>query len=141
MITESIKKPKENNTGRNVQRIRMFLGIKQETLADGLGVSGSEVSKIEKQEEIDEELLSRIAGVLGVSSEMIRDFDVEKAIYNINSQHNYQNATISDGATTFAVERGSPSITQHINPLEKIVELYERLLKSEREKNELLKNK
>lgn len=122
------------STGRNVQKIRMFLGIKQETLAAGLGISGSEVSKIENQDEIEEGLLLRIAEVLGVSSEMIRDFDVDRAIYNINSQHNYQDATISEGATTYGG-------TQQINPIEKIVELYERLLQSEREKNELLKNK
>lgn len=133
MVEKSVEKS-NGSTGRNVQRIRMFLGIKQETLATGLGISGAEVSKIEKQDEIEEELLSRIAGVLGVSSEMIRDFDVEKAIYNIN--HNYQYANISDGATTYG-----GSGTQQINPIEKIVELYERLLQSEREKIELLKNK
>lgn len=136
MVAVSEEKSNGSSTGRNVQKIRMFLGIKQETLAAGLGISGSEVSKIENQDEIEEELLSRIAGVLGVSSEMIRDFDVEKAIYNINTQHNYQDATISDGATTYG-----GSGTQHINPLEKIVELYERLLQSEREKIELLKYK
>ncbi len=134
MVAESGEKSNGSSTGRNVQRIRMFLGIKQETLAAGLGISGSEVSKIEKQDEIEEELLSRIAGVLGVSSEMIRDFDVGKAIYNIN--HNYQYATISDGATTYG-----GSGPQQINPIEKIVELYECLLQSEREKIELLKNK
>ena len=39
---------------------------------------------------------------------------------------------ISEGATTYA-------IVQQINPLEKIVELYERLLKSEQDKIEILK--
>ena len=133
MVAVSEEKSNGSSTGRNVQKIRMFLGIKQEILAAGLGISGSEVSKIENQDEIEEELLSRIAGVLGVSSEMIRDFDVEKAIYNIN---NYKDATISEGATTSVYVA-----LQQINPIEKIVELYERLLKSEQEKIELLKNK
>ncbi len=110
-------------------------------MAIDLGISGSEVSKIEKQDEIEEELLSRIAGVLGVSSEMIRDFDVEKAIHNINSQHNYRDAAIPEGAATFAIERGHSSSPQQINPLDKIVELYKRLLRSEREKVELLRTK
>lgn len=44
----------------------------------------------------------------------------------------YKDANISEGATTYA-------IVQQINPLEKIVELYERLLKSEQDKIEILK--
>ena len=98
-------------------------------MAADLGISQQDVSKIEQQEEIDEGMLSQIAGVLGVSSEVIRDFDVERAIYNINN--------IRDN--TF--EQGSTSIAQQFNPLEKIIELYERLLQSEREKVELLKNR
>ena len=77
--------------------------------------------------------MSEIAGALGVSPEVIRDFDLERAIYNINS---YKDATISDGATTTVY-----AASQQINPIEKIVELYERLLQSEREKIELLKNR
>jgi 3-methyladenine DNA glycosylase/8-oxoguanine DNA glycosylase len=87
------------------------------------------VSKIEQQEEIEEEMLSQIACVLGISPEVIRDFDVEKAIYNIN---NIRDNTFEQGAT---------SIAQQFNPIEKIIELYERLLQSEREKVDLLKNK
>lgn len=133
MIAEPTEKLNKKHVGRNVQRVRMYFGIKQEVLAADLGISQPEVSKIEDQDEIEEGLLSRIANALGVSSEVIKDFDVERAIYNIN-HHNYQDATISEGATTYA-------ITQQINPIEKIVELYERLLQSEREKIELLKNR
>lgn len=132
-MVESEERLVARSIGRNVQRMRMFLGIKQDTLAAELGISGSEVSKIEKQDEIDEELLSRIASVLGVSPEIIREFDVDRAIYNIN---NYKDATISEGATTTVYVA-----LQQINPIEKVVELYERLLQSEREKIDLLKNR
>jgi 3-methyladenine DNA glycosylase/8-oxoguanine DNA glycosylase len=54
---------------------------------------------------------------------------VERAIYNIN---NIRDNTFEQGAT---------SIAQQFNPIEKIIELYERLLQSEREKVDLLKNK
>ena len=117
--------------GRNIQRIRVYLGMKQEALAADLGVNQQVISKIEKQEEIEEDFLKRIAEVLGISEEVIKDFDVEKTIFNIN-HHNYKDANISEGATTYA-------IVQQINPLEKIVELYERLLKSEQDKIEILK--
>lgn len=129
MVAESTEKLNRRHIGRNVQKVRVYMGVKQEALAADLGISQQEVSKIEKQDEIEEGLLSQIAGVLGVSSEVIREFDVESAIYNINN--------IRDN--TF--EQGSTSIAQQFNPLEKIIELYERLLQSEREKIEILKNK
>ena len=131
MDVEIQEKENRRHVGRNLQRIRVYLGMKQEALAADLGVNQQIISKIEKQEEIEEGFLKRIAEVLGISEEVIKDFDVEKTIFNIN-HHNYKDANISEGATTYA-------IVQQINPLEKIVELYERLLKSEQDKIEILK--
>ena len=131
MDVEIKEKENRRHVGRNLQRIRVYLGMKQEALAADLGVNQQVISKIEKQEEIEEGFLKRIAEVLGISEEVIKDFDVEKTIFNIN-HHNYKDANISEGATTYA-------IVQQINPLEKIVELYERLLKSEKDKIEILK--
>ena len=85
---------------------------------------------IEQQDVVENELLDKISSALGVSSELIKKFDIEKAIYNIN---NYKDATINGGAIT-----GSKYVTQHVHPLDKVVELYERLLKSEREKLNIL---
>ncbi len=121
------EKVNRRHVGRNLQRIRVYMGVKQEALATDLGISQHEISKIESQDEVEDKLLSRIANVLGVTPEVIRDFDVDRAIYNINN--------IRDN--TF--EQGSTSIAQQINPIDKIVELYERLLQSEREKVEILK--
>ena len=131
MDVEIKEKENRRHVGRNLQRIRVYLGMKQEALAADLGVNQQVISKIEKQEEIEEGFLKRIAEVLGIYEEVIKDFDVEKTIFNIN-HHNYKDANISEGATTYA-------IVQQINPLEKIVELYERLLKSEQDKIEILK--
>ena len=131
MDVEIKEKENRRHVGRNLQRIRVYLGMKQEALAADLGVNQQVISKIEKQEEIEEGFLKRIAEVLGISDEVIKDFDVEKTIFNIN-HHNYKDANISEGATTYA-------IVQQINPLQKIVELYERLLKSEQDKIEILK--
>ena len=89
-------KVNQRHVGRNLQRIRVYLGMKQEALASDLGVSQQEISKIEKQDEIEDGLLTKIAEVLGISTDVIKDFDVEKAICNIN---NYKDATISPGAT------------------------------------------
>ena len=126
-MTETVEKPRKKNHGKNLQKVRVYLGVKQDALATDLGMSQQAISKIEQQEEIEEELLTKIADVLGVSPDLIKNFDEEKAVYNIN---NFRDNTLEQGAT---------AIGQQFNPVEKIVELYERLLKSEREKIELLK--
>lgn len=129
MSTDTMEKPVKRHVGHNLQRMRIYFGIKQDALAKDLGISQQAVSKIEQQPEIESELLKKISEVIGVSPEMIENFDIERAIYNINNNSFRDN--------TF--EEGSSAIAQQFNPVEKIVELYERLLKSEREKIELLK--
>ena len=118
--------------GRNVKRFREMLGLKQEALALELGSEWNQkrVSLLEAKETIEPELLSEVAKALKVPEEAIKNFDEEKAIYNI--QNNYDNA--------------AHNINYNFNPIEKIVQLYdekiallERLLASEKEKTELLK--
>ena len=108
-----------NHIGKKIERIRELKGMKQETLAAGLGCSQQAVSKMEMSKEIDEEKLGRVAEILGVSVEGIKKFNEEQAIYSIGN--NYDNAT-------------NNNLTFNQNPLEKIVELYERLLAIERNK-------
>ena len=116
----------KRHIGRNIEKIRDYLGIKQTALASDTGFSQQEISMFEHQEDVDEDTLSKIAKGLGVTSEMIKNFDAERIIYQINH------------VTEKAFEQGSTAIFQQFNPIEKIVELYERLLKSEREKIEIL---
>ena len=129
-MTETVETPKKKHVGKNLQRVRVYLGVKQDALATDLGMSQQAISKVEQDEEIEKALLRKIADSLGVSPDLIENFDEEKAVYNIN---NFRDNTLEQGAT---------AIGQQFNPIEKIVELYERLLNSEREKIEILmKNK
>ncbi len=121
----------ENHQGRNLQRIRIYLGIKQEVLAHELSLSQPQISAIEQQAVIEEPLLGKIATVLGVTPDLIKKFDIDRAIYNINS---FKDSTVHNSSN------GTVTNHQNINPLDKVVELYERLLKSEREKLELFIN-
>ena len=107
--------------GRNVKRIREIMGIKQDTLALDLGLSQQSVSLLEQKETIDPELLDKISKVLKVPVEAIKNFD--------------EAATVNYIANTF---NGNSGNYMNFNPLDKVVELYERLLASEREKVELL---
>ena len=72
MDVEIKEKENQRHVGRNLQRIRVYLGMKQEALAADLGVNQQIISKIEKQEEIEEGFLKRIAEVLGISEEVIK---------------------------------------------------------------------
>jgi transcriptional regulator with XRE-family HTH domain len=108
--------------GRNVKRIREILGIKQDTLANELGLSQQAISALEQKEKIDDKIMADVAKALGISADAIKNFD-EQATFNIISNTYHDN---------------SASVHYTFNPMEKIVELYEALLKSEREKVALL---
>lgn len=114
--------------GRKISKLRELKGIKQEALAAELGISQQAVSKIEQSAEVEEEALDKIAKVLGLTPEAIKAFS-EDAVFNIIAN------TFTDNS------QNNNNYLCTINPLEKIVELYERLLASEREKVEMLKDK
>jgi transcriptional regulator with XRE-family HTH domain len=127
---------KPNHIGHKIGRIRELRGLKQEFVAHELNVSQQTISKIEQSETVDEQILEQIASILGVSSEGIKNFS-EEAVFNIisNTFNNESVAYVENYKCTF-------------NPLDKLIEayeenrkLYERLLQSEQEKIELLKNK
>lgn len=121
--------------GRKISRLRELRGMKQEALAAELGISQQAVSKIEQSADVEDEALEKIAKILGVTAEGIKGF-TEEAVFNIisNTFHN----TSSDNSTLIS---SSLNYQPTFNTIEKIVELYERLLASEREKNDLLKGK
>lgn len=113
--------------GRNIKRIREILGIKQETLAIDLGLSQQAISSLEQKETLDVPTLEKVAKTLGVTTEAIKNFNDEAAFNVILNTFNDNSANNSNYQCTF-------------NPMDKIVELYEALLKSEREKIEMLKS-
>lgn len=124
---ETPTKSNKVHIGRKISRIREIRGIKQDYLAIELGVSQQTVSKIEQSEEVEDAMLEKIADVLGVSAEAIKNFSEEVLIFHIQNMH--------DNASAYQY-----NYQCHYNPLDKVVELYERLLASEREKIEILKN-
>ncbi|MCO5950588.1 helix-turn-helix domain-containing protein [Mucilaginibacter flavidus] len=124
--------------GRKISKIRELRGMKQDTLAFELGISQQTISKIEQSAEVEDSTLNKIAVVLGVSPEAIKNFN-DEAVLNIIS-----NTFTSQDTSTLNAINFQPSF----NPIDKIVELYndkiallERLLKAEQEKVEILKNK
>ena len=134
---ETSAKPSNTHIGRKISRIRELRGIKQEHLASELGVSQQTVSRMEQAETIEDDVLEKVAGVLGVSAEAIKNYSDEAAVNFFNTFNDHS------GAGAFF---SSTNLHCTFNPIDKIVELYnekvallERLLQAEKEKNELLK--
>lgn len=126
---------KSNHIGHKIARIRELRGMKQETLAEELGISQQSVSHLEQSESIEEEKLERVAEVLGVTKEAIENFS-DEAVFNYFN--NFNDQSVNQGPI-------GANNTCNFNPLDKVVELYERLVQAEKEKvtylEELLKRK
>ncbi|GAA4033254.1 helix-turn-helix transcriptional regulator [Flavobacterium cheonhonense] len=125
---ETTTKPK--HIGRNISRIRELRQMKQEALAQAIGVSQQTISTIENSETVDEDKLQQIAEALGVTAEVIKNFSEDAVLNIINNTFN----TNDNGIAILKTEIYQPNF----NPIDKIVELYERLLEAEKEKNVLL---
>jgi transcriptional regulator with XRE-family HTH domain len=121
---------KTRHIGRNINRIRELKGMKQEALALAIGVSQQTVSNLEASETIDQEKLIEIAKALEVTVEAIENFSEENVI-------NYFN-TFNEAVSNSSFGNGTHNNDCTFNPLDKVVELYERLIQAEKEKNEYL---
>ncbi|OXB05499.1 transcriptional regulator [Flavobacterium plurextorum] len=119
------------NIGRNISRIRELRGMKQGALADAIGTTQQTISNIETSETVDFEKLVEIAKALGVTVEAIENFTEESVFNFFNNFYDYSanngqgNGNTNHNVCTF-------------NPLDKVVELYERLVQAEKEKVEYL---
>jgi transcriptional regulator with XRE-family HTH domain len=122
----------QKHIGRNIARIREMRGMKQETLAELLGISQQKVSLLENAEELEDTKLEPIAKALEIPLEALKNFS-EDAVFNIISNTFNENSSNNNNYQC------------SINPFDKLIEvyeenkkLYERLLETEREKNRLI---
>jgi transcriptional regulator with XRE-family HTH domain len=115
------KATKPKHIGRNISRIRELRGMKQEALAIAMGVSQQTISNMENSESIEDEKLLEVANALGVTAEAISNFS-DEAVFNYFSNF-YDSSTgqVNNNNCNF-------------NPLDKVVELYERLVQAEKDK-------
>jgi transcriptional regulator with XRE-family HTH domain len=126
---------KQKHHGHNVKRIREIVGKKQADVGNELGIGQQGMSQIEQREVIDDELMERIAEILKVPGEAIRNFDEEKAI-NIISNNSFENC--DQPASVFYNSNINP-VDKWMDAIKKNEDLYQQLLQSEKEKVELLK--
>lgn len=122
----------QKHIGRNIARIREMRGMKQETLADLLGVSQQKVSLLENAETLEDHKLEPVAKALELPLEALKNFS-EDAVFNIISNTFNENSSNNNNYQC------------SINPIDKLIEvyeenkkLYERLLETEKEKSRVI---
>lgn len=103
--------------GRNIAKLRTIKGIKQSELARIVKMKQQEISRLEQMESIPDSVLDKLSQGLGFDVDTIKNFKEEPLINSINQQGGYV-------------------IANNFNPLDKIIELYEKLLA---EKDEIIK--
>lgn len=116
---------KKRNDGYSTKRLREILGVKQEDLAEKLGLSQQAISKIEQSEILKEEQLEAIAKALNIPVDAIRNYSDDATLNIIVSSLHDNSSIIQNYYPTF-------------NTVDKLVELYERLLETEKQKVSLL---
>ena len=130
--------------GRNIKFFRRAKEINQDVFAEMIGVNQSIIARIEKQKTIEDVMLAKCANVLGISVEMIKEFDLDEMMnsftYNIDKIEN------SNAIFSISKDSSSSTPTNYYYPIEKIMELnkqnadlYERMLQAEKEKVSFLK--
>jgi transcriptional regulator with XRE-family HTH domain len=114
------------HVGHNIKKVRIFRGLSQSGLAAELekkrsrSVSQQLVSDIEDRENIDdEELLKQIGEVLEISPEVLKNLDFDAAFNVIGNTFNTNDT--STGNYNF----GS-TVNQTYNPLDKLIEFFEK---------------
>lgn len=108
---------KTKHIGSNLRNIRILRGMKQETFAREYGIAQQNVSKMEKKKVLTDEQVNQAAKILQTTAEAIKNFDENGMI---------QNNLFNDQVNNF-------------NPVEKVVELYERMLKEVKDENQKLR--
>lgn len=118
--------------GKNIKKIREIIGMKQETLANKLGMTQQSISQLEQKELVDSKFLLDVANAMNVSTEVIEKMTEDAANNFIN--------TFND-SSGFNYQCNFNPLEKYITAVEENKKLYEALLKAEREKYDLLKEK
>ena len=112
--------------GRNVKRFHEMLGVKQDALAYELGEGWTQkkISLLEQKETIELPLLQQISDTLKIHVEAFQNFDEDQAINVINNTfHDFKDNAIASAL----------NYQCSFNPIDKMVDLYERMLQQQKE--------
>lgn len=134
--TECQEQRPGRHLGLNVRHIRDMLCIKQQTLADKMGISQQSISNIENKAHIEKKTLEKIAIALEVPVALIENLNLDEVIYNIQNNYDAENAyqmKSQNNNTTNSLDILKYTIQQH-------QKLYEKMLQEKAEEIKVLKN-
>ncbi|WP_456087549.1 helix-turn-helix domain-containing protein [Parabacteroides sp.] len=138
METENIK-TKNVHQGANVRKLRQLVGMKQTTFGELLGMNQQSVSRLEQKRVLEEDTLFKVANILHVAPEIIRNLEENPTSIVI------ENNTFQTGSSNVGVVEQDHNIENQIHPVDQLMtlnkeqaSLYERMLTIEKEKNTLL---
>lgn len=137
METENIK-TKNVHQGANVRKLRQLVGMKQTTFGEMLGMNQQSVSRLEQKRVLEEDTLFKVANILHVAPDIIRNLEENPTSIVI------ENNTFQTGSSNVGVvENQRDNIVNH--PVDQLMalnkeqaSLYERMLTIEKDKNALL---
>jgi len=127
---------KTTHIGHKIMRLRELRQMKQETLAEALGISQQAISKIEQSEHVEDLTLERIGKVLGFPADVIKNYNDELTINNI--QTNYETVAPNNGGTFHNCTFNDALLAENKRLADENKKLTEALLKEKDEKIALL---
>lgn len=130
---ETIENLQRVHQGHNVRRVRINKNITQEDLAKKMYTTQVSISRYERSSVIAEDLLERFAEILEVPVDYLKTAEEDIPMMMVNYTNNPENQKDSTGASVNAATELTINNDNHMEgkeeDLNKIVELYERLLK------------
>ena len=141
IATNAATMEENNETGRNIHighnitRFRHLRGLKQEALAEMIGITQQTLSHHEQQKVVNPDVLRRVAAALNVPEDVLQNLEDDNMTFIIENNTFGDNDHIGIGAH---VEQDKQNV---YTPIDKIVELMERLLQHEQEKSRKLEER
>ncbi|SHH61315.1 Transcriptional regulator, contains XRE-family HTH domain [Chryseolinea serpens] len=124
---------KTTHIGHTIMRLHELRQMKQDTLAEALGISQQAISKIEQSEHVEDLTLERIGKVLGFPTDVTKNYNDEVTINNI--QTNYETIAPNNGGTFHNCSFNDALLAENKRLAEENKKLTEELLKDKDEKN------
>lgn len=120
--------------GQNLHVFRERAGLSQNELAQKIGKSQQYISQLELSEMIEPDVIEKLAEALNIDPQYISDWTTDNStnIFNIQKMGEGNGSTNMVGTNNFETNH-----EVHIYPIDKICELYERMLD---EKNSKINN-
>ena len=135
--------PERIHVGRNIKRYREMAGIKQQSMATDLGDGWNQkmIAQLEEKEEIADDILEKVAKILNIPMETLKNHEPANGSLNIHNNTYEQSdhfVTYGNGTTNNQTNDLTETLAKIIEMHEENKVLYERIIKEKEEMIALL---